>query len=163
MEVTPLLPNSTLEFAHIAREKKSLPLRWKSGVLKNSFEDTLSLWIKSEHTSLLLNCFLLCKTCLTSSCFSVCIAGLLTEGGTGSQQKVPSSLGNWRSTVDWSCNGILNVWEINLNFSSLYIWHRVQCSRKMCKVWIHFHPDYISKVNISIIQVVFPFVFILWC
>lgn len=26
---------------------------------------------------------------------------------------------------------------------------------------LDFHPDYISKVNISIIQVVFPFIFIL--
>lgn len=48
----------------------------------------LSLWIKSEHTSLLT---VFCPVKLVSGIelfLSVCIAGLLTKAGTGSQQKV---------------------------------------------------------------------------
>lgn len=137
------------------------------------------LWIRflcrlSLNAPLFLKCFLLCKICVWFCCISLCVhccvAGKsmhrFTSEGTGSHQKVLSSLGNWRSTVDCSYNIILNVWEISLNFSCsyIYIWHyRVQCSRERYKVYIRFHPDYISKGNVSIIQVVFPLLFISWC
>lgn len=65
--------HSMLEFAHIAREKNCLLYYVKSSVLKSTFVDMLSLWIKSEHTSLFLKCFLLCKTCVSFCGVSLCV------------------------------------------------------------------------------------------
>lgn len=150
----------TFEFAHIAREKTVFPLV----EVRCSQKHVCGYACGSSLNTRLSSKTLFCSVKLVSGFelfLSVCIVGLLTKAGPGSQQKVLSNLGNWRSTVDWSCSGILNVWEISLNF--LYVWHRVQYSREMYKVWINFYPDYISKVNISIIQVVFHFVFIFCC
>lgn len=33
-------------------------------------------------------------------------------------------------------------------FLFIYVTLKVQCSREMCKVYVHFRPDYISKGNV---------------
>jgi len=55
---------SMLEFAHIVREKNCLCYIMLSYVLKSTFVDTLSPWIESEHTSLFVKRYVLCKTCV---------------------------------------------------------------------------------------------------
>lgn len=145
MEVTHI--HAMFTFTDITQEKNCLLCYVKSSVLNSTSVGVCSLWTEFEHV--------FCSMKLVSGFvpfLSAC---------TGSHQEVLRSLGGWRSAAGCSRNVIVNVWEISLDFCS-QIWHYgVQCSREMCMV--RFHPDYISKGNVSIIQLVLPPFSILWC
>lgn len=108
-----------------------------------------TLWIKSEYIFLFLRCKAL-----------ICVM-LLPKPCTALHQKVLSSLGNWRSTEECSCNVKLNTWVIHLNFSYLHGTTATNASAKCARYVFVFILTQFLKANVKVMQVVFALVFIL--